>query len=589
MKRALFTMTVLMASAMSFAQSPAGALVNNLQKVKAPKPVAIAAKAATSAAKPMRSIYNGNYYTVPQGAMYLTFDKEGAGYYLVAVNVPALSQGVFTNMNSNPASASWLYNGQPAEELGLVDSDNNFVWTGFPSDSRENGPALYYAPTLVGSDSYTLPVPSDDYMAGIISLDRPSPLTYAEYNLGRQIYGYSGFTSTQYLFGSGDATITELDEDSTEVEVTTTMYGASQHMPKPISPVYIEDIFLPALVGYGDTEPLKNGAVLTMKIIGDNSGEIATLTCTADDVIKIGNPVNLQPYGQSQQINLVFSRTEETAFGTVVSPVVINEAYTIEVTGFDNPDVNVGLFGFEASGSEVNAPLEVENAYILARDANGEERSISYAGSIGLPITLTALFDNVVVQKDLYDTDEQGNVINTYENSNVLWIAENGVESYLNNEAANSLYLCTATPWDEGYYTFNVTAASEGLEVDETTGEGKCSWLDTEIPVADDSNWSASGNGLVLLNFNATELEAGKGRWAVVYVEGRGVTSAEPIIILQGNATLDEVIETGIDNVVKDNVVKADPNAPVYNLNGQRVSKATKGIVIQNGKKFVNK
>ena len=34
---------------------------------------------------------------------------------------------------------------------------------------------------------------------------------------------------------------------------------------------------------------------------------------------------------------------------------------------------------------------------------------------------------------------------------------------------------------------------------------------------------------------------------------------------------------------------KEDANAPVYNLAGQRVSKDTKGILIKNGKKFINK
>ncbi len=34
---------------------------------------------------------------------------------------------------------------------------------------------------------------------------------------------------------------------------------------------------------------------------------------------------------------------------------------------------------------------------------------------------------------------------------------------------------------------------------------------------------------------------------------------------------------------------QADKDAPVYNLSGQRVSKDTKGILIQNGKKYVNK
>ncbi len=43
---------------------------------------------------------------------------------------------------------------------------------------------------------------------------------------------------------------------------------------------------------------------------------------------------------------------------------------------------------------------------------------------------------------------------------------------------------------------------------------------------------------------------------------------------------------TGITEVASD---KLNENAPVYNLAGQRVSKDAKGILIQNGKKFINK
>ena len=42
---------------------------------------------------------------------------------------------------------------------------------------------------------------------------------------------------------------------------------------------------------------------------------------------------------------------------------------------------------------------------------------------------------------------------------------------------------------------------------------------------------------------------------------------------------------TGISNAVV--APKANPNAPIYNLAGQKVSKSYKGVVIQNGKKFV--
>ena len=43
---------------------------------------------------------------------------------------------------------------------------------------------------------------------------------------------------------------------------------------------------------------------------------------------------------------------------------------------------------------------------------------------------------------------------------------------------------------------------------------------------------------------------------------------------------------TGIDNITVDEL---DENAPIYNLAGQRVSKDAKGIVIQNGKKYIRK
>ena len=48
---------------------------------------------------------------------------------------------------------------------------------------------------------------------------------------------------------------------------------------------------------------------------------------------------------------------------------------------------------------------------------------------------------------------------------------------------------------------------------------------------------------------------------------------------------------TGITSGINDVTVEEefDENAPVYNLAGQRVSKDAKGIVIQNGKKYIRK
>lgn len=53
--------------------------------------------------------------------------------------------------------------------------------------------------------------------------------------------------------------------------------------------------------------------------------------------------------------------------------------------------------------------------------------------------------------------------------------------------------------------------------------------------------------------------------------------------------TIKDYTPTGIDTPKTETIIVNDVNAPVYNLAGQKVSKDSKGVLIQNGKKFVNK
>lgn len=48
-------------------------------------------------------------------------------------------------------------------------------------------------------------------------------------------------------------------------------------------------------------------------------------------------------------------------------------------------------------------------------------------------------------------------------------------------------------------------------------------------------------------------------------------------------------IKKNIPNAIENIEVAKNENAPIYNLAGQRVDKNYKGVVIQNGKKFINK
>ena len=62
------------------------------------------------------------------------------------------------------------------------------------------------------------------------------------------------------------------------------------------------------------------------------------------------------------------------------------------------------------------------------------------------------------------------------------------------------------------------------------------------------------------------------------YIAPAAATSAKPMLIING-------VATSIDKVI----TNIDKDGNLYNLAGQRVSKNTKGIVIKNGKKVINK
>lgn len=68
-----------------------------------------------------------------------------------------------------------------------------------------------------------------------------------------------------------------------------------------------------------------------------------------------------------------------------------------------------------------------------------------------------------------------------------------------------------------------------------------------------------------------------------------GNTSSAKRFLLDEVIVYDHVIETSIDAIEADKDAQNNPFAPMYNLSGQRVSDNYRGIVIQNGKKYLVK
>ena len=70
---------------------------------------------------------------------------------------------------------------------------------------------------------------------------------------------------------------------------------------------------------------------------------------------------------------------------------------------------------------------------------------------------------------------------------------------------------------------------------------------------------------------------------------GKDDIEVTKIVVTKVYLTSKTVAELGTSTGISNAVVapNANPNAPIYNLAGQKVSKSYKGVVIQNGKKFV--
>ncbi|WP_455261320.1 hypothetical protein [Prevotella jejuni] len=99
-------------------------------------------------------------------------------------------------------------------------------------------------------------------------------------------------------------------------------------------------------------------------------------------------------------------------------------------------------------------------------------------------------------------------------------------------------------------------------------------------------NWDESNN----INNQELEMTSEKeGKKVFKFYNWTGVSKKVVLNVKKAflrSVTITTVSATGIKNV---QTIEVNENAPIYNLAGQRVSKDYKGVVIQNGKKFVRK
>lgn len=156
---------------------------------------------------------------------------------------------------------------------------------------------------------------------------------------------------------------------------------------------------------------------------------------------------------------------------------------------------------------------------------------------------------------------------------------------YLNSSSVDGLVdeIKVKSKYKDG---FIFTAEGTGFSIkDAATGryiiqQGTYKSFNTsEAPAA--WNVEPQADGTFKIEMNGYFMQWGEGTYTSfgVYTE------------MQANAVLPYlyVLDNTTNGISNPTVNVLDSNAPIYNLAGQRVSKDTKGILIQNGRKFINK
>lgn len=509
-----------------------------------------------------KSAATGLYYTRPEGSFYYAFDIEGKGYYYSALVVAPWKDFTYVNRSSNPTEVKWLLNFPVVNAEGTAyESEYNTIDITEDADEAGNYTASltpgYYsvAPTItLGDDQFTLSETNPNWdrigrETRVYLQDDLYSMCGVDQNNG-WYYG-TGSLSTKYFWGTGTLQRNFGTEDAPDIK-TGICFGVRQSYDKPMSPLYVDHMFI-SCTSTSQT-PIAAGKALTLYVVNTETGDVTEeLKATADDIS------GTRTGGLGIGFQLKFSKKISTPLGEMSAPVVIDYPFMVQIEGVDQEGVNVGFYGNNIADGD-----NADNAYFLVnygKDDDGQDiLSRHYYAGLALPLVFQALFDGVNVWEVVNNGGQ------TIEGFNVVKVSEDG-QTCTNNAMASfpGAIVETATPWfdaDNAEMYFKAEDAPEWLTLNATYNESLEAYI---------------------VSVTCEALPAGQtGRNAVVYIEGRGVKSETPILVVQGDAS----IPSGISTPVAD---KVDANAPIYNLNGQRVSKDAKGILIQGGKKYIKK
>ena len=489
---------------------------------------------------PWRAAADGVWFSRPKGTLVTTTDDEGMGYYVNSIITPPYYNLVFNNQSTDKASTSWeLVSSSGVTDMNEYADENNdlqfgslgFYEPAFDPEERVWYTPSYYQPQLTdGTVTYRFGEVNNSYYTGTrrsyLRCDTIGMYAYLDERTCSTNYGWGSLVSNfsnNYLLGSGTVTFKS-------GEVATSM-GVVQYFPAPASPLYVEHISIDC---YTSTQPMKNGAELTMRIynvVEDEEGNkqpgdelIAELKATADDATQWWNDqTSYTTSGNVFGYNIAFHKSVVDEIGNVYDePFSLGQPFAIVVSGCENPDVDVN-FTASIEATEDTAQPGVES---LLNDGEVTWHQSIYGGDpMSMPFRFYGLFDYIEAEEVL--EDKNGEI---YPNLNVLRVSNDG--KTISTEGADEDHNFGAAPLSINFPWYDF----EGMD-NYYTEEDLPEWV-LSYEVVENKTDEGERTGLAYVTFECAPLPADvTGRKAEIYFVGKGYKSAKPIVLLQGDAT----------------------------------------------------
>lgn len=545
-----------------FAQKPAQ-LVNRANYRLSSKALQLAEAKAAPAVK--KTYDTGVYYDTPKGSLFRGFTYDGRSYDYSFLVVPPFTDLTFTNMSNNASRSSWSVNGNDASERVV---NNSYVGNYLPM-------GFWHAPTVsVGRDSYTWGYYNET--GSVVATDSIANLAYFDLHTGAR-YGWGALEGKgKYLYGTGTVTM-----KNGKVYHSA---GVTQFLEAPASPLYVNYI---SILAFSSGEPLKGDAQLTMTIYPanlvdttyDENNPIVELTCTTNDTTFVykGSSSNTTTHVANIYGMKFTNKQEDPILGiTTDEPFVIDQPVAVVVRGVNDNGVDVGFpgHGYGNYDEETGNSSPNEERQQITATVDFQEGGSVYYSETALELNFNGMMDYVNVDSTF--ASQQGDITG----ANILKVSDDGQTVSTYGKGSDQNLGCaiawTALPWFDidGNSNYSVEGAPDWVS------EVSCDpqyWTQTE-------QGQSINYGQNLIAFKCQPLPAGvNGRAATVYLTGKGVKAATPIILLQGNA------DPAMSIAQYKADVKSGKVKEIYDLAGRRVLPTTKGLVIKNGHVVLNK